>query len=79
MVNATLSSITNNQGTGSLRMVLLFLAVLLPFGAGAEPALRVIYGSPARQLDSVDLRYPLQLLREALQASGEPFVLQRSV
>lgn len=61
-----------------MRAVLLFLAVLLPFISGAEPALRVIYGSPARQLDSVDQRYQLQLLREALQASGEPFTLQPS-
>lgn len=61
-----------------MRAVLLFLAVLLPSVAGAEPALRVIYGSPARQLDLVDQRYPLQLLREALQASGEPFELQPS-
>lgn len=59
-------------------MLLLFLAVLLPFATGAEPALRVIYGSPARQLESVDQRYPLQILSEALQASGEPFTLQPS-
>lgn len=61
-----------------MRAVLLFFAVLLPFISGAEPALRVIYGSPMRQLDSVDQRYQLQLLREALQASGEPFTLQPS-
>lgn len=61
-----------------MRAILVFLVILLPFVAGAEPALRVIYGSPARQLDSVDQRYPLQLLREALQASGEPFALQPS-
>ncbi len=61
-----------------MRAVLLFLAVLLPFVARAAPALRVIYGSPAHQIDSVDQRYPLQLLREALQASGEPFELQPS-
>lgn len=61
-----------------MHAVLLFIAILLPFVASAAPALRVIYGSPARQIDSVDQRYPLQLLREALQVSGEPFVLQPS-
>lgn len=71
-------AVTINQGAGSLRAMLLILAVLLSFVAGAAPALRVIYGSPARQLESVDQRYQLQLLREALQASGEPFVLQAS-
>lgn len=71
-------AVTINQGAGSLRAMLLILAVLLSCVAGAAPALRVIYGSPARQLASVDQRYQLQLLREALQASGEPFVLQPS-
>jgi hypothetical protein len=56
----------------------LFLAVLLPFivSADAGPAMRVIYGSPARQPDSAEQSYPLQLLQEALQASGEPYLLQ---
>lgn len=61
-----------------MRAVLLFLVVFLPIIATAAPALRVIYGSPARHIDSVDQRYPLQLLQEALQASGEPFELQPS-
>lgn len=38
----------------------------------------LIYGSPAQPLDSVDLRYPLQLLQEALAASGQKFRLQPS-
>ena len=62
-----------------MRAVLL-IAVLLPFivSADAEPAMRVIYGSPERQPVSVEQSYPLRLLTEALQASGETYLLQPS-
>lgn len=38
----------------------------------------LIYGSPEPQLDSVDQRYPLQVLQEALAASGQKFQLKPS-
>lgn len=43
--------------------------------AAAEP-LRVIYGSPISQRQLAEQTYPLNLLKEALRATGTDFVLQ---
>lgn len=63
-----------------MRTVLLFLAVVLTFTAHASSAevLRVIYGSPVQEHHAIGQSYPLQLLQEALLASGEAFLLQPS-
>ncbi len=74
------AAFTNDHGAGFLRSILWMSMVLLwgASGAGSAAPTVVIYGSPAQQSDAPDQQYPLQVLREALAASGQSYQLQPS-